>query len=130
MGVAEFEGDGPDSPNRLRFRQLRADPPAFHLALAIAAERKSSLSAMLRRSRGSERDAGARQLAMYLAHVTLGRPQDSVAGLFRRDRTTVAHACQKMEDLRDEPRFEAEISRIEARCAQIARRQPERYHVR
>jgi hypothetical protein len=35
-----------------------------------------------------------------------------------------------MEDRRDEPQFEAEISRIEARCAQIARRQPERHHVR
>ena len=56
-----------------------------------------------------------RQLAIYLSHVMLERPQDVVAFLFERDRSTVAHAVQSMEDRREEPRLEAEIARIEAR---------------
>ncbi len=52
---------------------------------------------------------------MYLVHVALGRPQEVVAELFGRDRTTVAHACQRLEDDRDiDGSVEAEISRIES----------------
>ena len=44
----------------------------------------------------------ARQMAMYLAHVTFRLSFTQVGQLFGRDRTTVAHACGVIEDLRDD----------------------------
>jgi chromosomal replication initiation ATPase DnaA len=40
---------------------------------------------------------------MYLAHVTFGLSLAQTGRLFLRDRTTVAHACRVVEDLRDDP---------------------------
>lgn len=99
---------------RLRFQALRSDPEVFILARLVAEERGVSLTKMLRRSRGSGRAASARQLAIYLSHVLLERPQDVVAYLFSRDRSTVAHSVQAVEDRRETPSLEAEIGRIEA----------------
>jgi chromosomal replication initiation ATPase DnaA len=102
-----------ESGGRLRFQKLRTDPDVFLLAQLVAHERRVALTHLLRRSRGSGHAASARQLAIYLAHVLLERPQDVVADLFQRKRTTVAHSVQAVEDLRDDPRIEAEIERIE-----------------
>lgn len=44
----------------------------------------------------------ARQMAMYLAHVAFRLSFTQVGQLFGRDRTTVAHACGVIEDLRDD----------------------------
>ena len=54
-------------------------------------------------SRRSPSVAFARQSAMYLAHVSFGLSFSEVARGFRRDRTTAAHACQLVEDRRDDP---------------------------
>ncbi len=120
LGTTMVPGHFEDSHTcngRLRFRRLRSDPEVFALTQAVAGERHVSMTALLRRSRGSGASAAARQLAIYLAHVVLQRPQDVVAELFARDRTTVAHACRAVEDRRDDPELEAEIARIEARWA-------------
>lgn len=53
--------------------------------------------------RGRAAAAFARQVAMYLAHVELGLTLSIVAMHFGRDRTTVAHACGRVEDRRDDP---------------------------
>lgn len=55
----------------------------------------------------------ARQTAMYLAHVTFGLTFTEVGRLFRRDRTTVAHACAVIEDLRDDPAIDRALSILE-----------------
>lgn len=57
--------------------------------------------------------AAARQLAMYLAHVGLGVPQHQVALGFARHRRTVAHACNRVEDRRDDADFDAQLNDIE-----------------
>lgn len=106
-----FEGD---SAGRLRFQKLRVDPEVFSLTKIVARERGVSVTKLLRRTRGSGRAASARQLAIYLAHTVLSRPQDVIAELFSRDRTTVAHAVQTLEDRRDRTALEAEIAHIEA----------------
>jgi chromosomal replication initiation ATPase DnaA len=116
MSLGDLE-DSHQLTGRRRFRRLRGDPEVFALTQAVAAERHVSMTALLHPSRGSSAAAAARQLAMCLAHVLLQRPQDAVAQLFGRDRTTVAHACRAVEDQRDEPALEAEIARIEARLA-------------
>ncbi|SIR16563.1 dnaA protein helix-turn-helix [Rhizobium sp. RU20A] len=54
-----------------------------------------------------------RQIAMYVCHVTLRMPMVEVGLGFGRDRTTVSHACNVVEDRRDEPHFDALISAIE-----------------
>ena len=72
------------------------------------------LSDMRRRSRGRAPAALARQTAMYLAHVHLGLSLERVGEHFGRDRTTVAHACKRVENSRDKPNFEPVLAYLEA----------------
>jgi chromosomal replication initiation ATPase DnaA len=113
VGAIMCLGIDGDNGGRLRFQKLRVDPEVFELTQIVARERGVSVTKLLRRSRGSGRAASARQLAIYLAHTMLSRPQDVIAELFSRDRTTVAHAVQTLEDRRDRKPLEAEIARIE-----------------
>ena len=64
--------------------------------------------------RGRAAVAFARQTAMYLAHVHFGLTLSQVGRNFGRDRTTVAHACARVEDSRDDPHFEQVITCLEA----------------
>jgi hypothetical protein len=64
-------------------------------------------------TRGPNRIARARQVAMYLAHVGFGLPLTAVGAAFRRDRTTAAHACRQVEDRRDDPAFDAALADLE-----------------
>lgn len=57
--------------------------------------------------------ARARQIAMYLCHVVFGASLAEIGLAFGRDRTTVSHACGLIEDLRDDPAFDAELERLE-----------------
>jgi hypothetical protein len=72
------------------------------------------LADMRRSSRGRAPAAFARQTAMYLAHVHLGLSLDRVGEHFGRDRTTVAHACRRVENSRDKPNFEPVLAYLEA----------------
>jgi chromosomal replication initiation ATPase DnaA len=83
----------------------------------IAAALFNVSSKELRRTgRTAQEVARVRQIAMYVAHVTLGIPQGEVGRGFGRDRTTVLHACHLIEDLRDD----AEFDRIVAVAERIA----------
>lgn len=73
------------------------------------------------RSRRAAEVAFARQSAMYLAHVVLGLTYDAVGLLFRRDRTTAAHACRRVEDRRDDPAIDRLLQMLEGVCAELAR---------
>jgi len=68
---------------------------------------------IFRPTRGPARIALARQVAMYLHHVVLRQSLSSVAHSFARDRTTVSHACQTVEDRRDDAAFDALILSLE-----------------
>lgn len=63
--------------------------------------------------RGASEISRARQIAIYLLHTSLSIPYGVLARLFRRDRTTVAHACRTIEDLRDNPAKDNAISKLE-----------------
>ena len=54
-----------------------------------------------------------RQIAMYVAHVVLRLTMGEVGEGFGRDRTTVLHACQVIEDMRDDPEFDRVVLMIE-----------------
>lgn len=73
-----------------------------------------SESAIMAPNRGPGETARARQIAMYLLHTCLSAPYGEVARAFRRDRTTVSHACRLIEDMRDDPRHDRLLSRLEA----------------
>lgn len=73
-------------------------------------------------TRGCAKIARARQTAMYLARVCLGMTLSEAARLYGRDRTTAAHACRVIEDLRDDPHFDAKLAAIEARLSRETER--------
>lgn len=50
---------------------------------------------------------------MYLAHVAFGLTFTEIGHLFHRDRSTVAHACCVIEDLRDMPSIDRSLTIIE-----------------
>ncbi|GHC69593.1 helix-turn-helix domain-containing protein [Limoniibacter endophyticus] len=61
-----------------------------------------------------------RQIAMYVSHVALGLSMSEVGKGFGRDRTTVLHACQVIEELRDDPQFDELITMAErVACAAV-----------
>lgn len=70
---------------------------------------------LVSRARGRLAAARARQLAMYLSHVVLGRTLTEIGDAFGRDRTTVSYACALIEDMRDDPAFDAEVTGLEGR---------------
>lgn len=65
-------------------------------------------------TRGRAPIAFARQIAMYLSHVACGQSLTDVGRIFARDRTTVAHACARIEDMRDDRRFDRVLDLLEA----------------
>lgn len=64
-------------------------------------------------NRGRARVAIARQVAMYLAHVTFGLSLTEAGDLFGRDRTTASHACQVVEERREDPEFDRALDLLE-----------------
>jgi len=68
---------------------------------------------MFHHSRSRAPIAATRQLAMYMMHVVIGRSLTEVGRFFGRDRTTVSHACIRIEDLRDDLEFDEKINQIE-----------------
>lgn len=93
-----------------------ADKAANDLVVALVAkDRKVPLMLLFHASRGRRSTAAARQLAMYLLHVVLGRSLTQVGLVFDRDRTTVSYACAAVEDLRDDPVFDAALDQLQER---------------
>jgi len=84
-------------------------------ALNIAAEACGvSIRDLSSRSRSRAKVAFARQMAMYLCHVVGRMSIKAVSEEFGRDRTTIAHACNTIEDRRDSPIFDKQIEFLES----------------
>ncbi len=87
---------------------------ACNQVIALVARQKNVPLSMLTHSRRNRLPiARARQLAMYLSHVVLGRTLAEIGEIFGRDRTTVSYACALIEDMRDDPQFDDEVSGLE-----------------
>jgi chromosomal replication initiation ATPase DnaA len=113
--TGEFEPDQHGGGGVVAFDRLRGrDRQAVRVIGLVAAERRVSARLLLHPTRCGAAVAEARQLAMYLVHVILSRTYAEVGALFGRDRTTVSHACAHIEDLREAPAFDAEVTRLEA----------------
>jgi chromosomal replication initiation ATPase DnaA len=70
-------------------------------------------------SRCTQDIARVRQIVMYLCNTTLGMSLTEIGKAICRDRTTVSHAVQLVEDLRDDAEFDAIIDQVE-RITRIA----------
>lgn len=112
--------------DRFASRQLRTGIRHGTLAMrrviepAVATVFEVDIEDLRAPTRGSPRAAFARQVAMYLAHVTCGATMTEVGILFERDRTTVAHACGVVEDRRDDPNFDCKLDYLEQAIACLA----------
>ncbi|MEE9315134.1 MAG: helix-turn-helix domain-containing protein [Rhizobiaceae bacterium] len=72
------------------------------------------LVSMQAKTRCGAEIALARQIAMYLCHTTFSLLLTEVGLHFGRDRSTVAHACNLVEDKRDDLSFDVLICQLEA----------------
>lgn len=91
-------------------------------AAQVFSVRRSALRTPVR---GGARVALVRQVAMYLAHVALGRSLTEAAALYGRHRTTAAHACEIVEDLREHPAFDRALVELEHAVRLQMRRPPD-----
>lgn len=69
-------------------------------------------------ARGTPDAVFARQVAMYLCYTGFELSLARVAVAFERDRSTVSHACHRIEDRRDDPAFDQWIESLEAMVRQ------------
>ena len=69
--------------------------------------------AILDCARGTHAIARARQISMYLTYVGFEMSLARVALAFGRDRSTVAHACRQIEDVRDAGDFDDWLIQLE-----------------
>src|SRR5262245_2716556 len=114
-GASPYPGDS------VRPRSQLAARPQLRLSTIVADAFCVRPGELIGSTRGCARVALARQAAMYLARVSLGLTLSQSARLFARDRTTAAHACRVIEDRRDDPRFDAKLSAIEALLTDASR---------
>lgn len=113
------DGQPPTGTKRAGRAHAEPDPAndaqaAGELALMVVAGFMAKRqSALIQTTRGSPDICLARQIAIYLMHTTMSRSYREVARFFRRDRTTVYHACRQIEDRRDDPAFDRRIEAME-----------------
>lgn len=100
------------SPAAIRFGISRRGAVERVVEL-VAKARNVPVAMILSRKRCRIDVSRARQLAMYLAHVILGESLTRIGFVFGRDRTTVSHACGLIEDMRDDPAFDAAVTELE-----------------
>ncbi len=90
------------------------------MEMAIAAAFAVPVDEMRAPSRRSAAVAFARQSAMYLANVVFELDYSTTGRLFHRDRTTAAHACQLVEERRDDPAIDRLLHMLEDICGELA----------
>jgi chromosomal replication initiation ATPase DnaA len=89
------------------------DPEAARVVNLVAQVARVPVQLLFGRGRPAN-VARARQLAMYLLHVSLRRTMHDTGRMLGRDRTTAKHACARIEERREDPRFDAQVCRLEA----------------
>ncbi len=94
--------------------------PGFVLAM-VAHLYEVSPRDLRSRSRRGAQAAFARQVAMYLTHVVYGLTMKEAARAIGRDASTAVHACHRIEDLRDDPQFDRQLTQIENVLRQAAK---------
>ena len=97
--------------------------PAEHIDLVsgvVCSVFQVGKAEILAARRGKAPVAFARQVAMYLTHVALSQSLTEVGLAFNRDRTTVSHACQLVEDRREDPQIDLALDYLERSIMAVA----------
>ncbi len=95
-------------------------PPTYRDAVCDLCEKTVSLAldlplaALQAKTRQSRDIAQGRQIAMYLANTMFEIAFSEIGLHFKRDRTTVSHACAVVEDKRDDLSFDVMLCQLEA----------------
>ena len=118
--VSEREDQTESARRRIAKRRIRKDARVRQLLRIVGRRHGVARRQLLNRRRCRKHVAFARQLGMYLMHVALSRPYSDVGAFFGRDRTTVTHACARIEDMRDDPVFDAEVALMEEMLAELS----------
>jgi chromosomal replication initiation ATPase DnaA len=100
-------------------KQMRADQACAEIAIALAAGACGTPVENVTHGGRDIRTAFARQVAMYLASVGFGMSLGRVARAFGRDRSTVRHACQVMEERRENAGFDQWMEALEASIVRV-----------
>jgi DNA-binding CsgD family transcriptional regulator len=103
---------GCGGPHQITARPV---PPELAIAQLIVAHVYGvPLDSLLASTRKGRREAEARQVAMYLAHVVFRMSLADIARSFGRDRSTARHACLHVEHLREDPSRDRLVAWLEA----------------
>jgi len=88
---------------------------ALLVQMAVAEVTGVALTELCANRRGDPRTAFARQMAMYLCHLSFAMSLTQIGQSFGRDRTTVSHAIHRIEDLREDRELDRILYWLEAR---------------
>ncbi|KCZ46790.1 helix-turn-helix domain-containing protein [Hyphomonas pacifica] len=89
------------------------DEDRAYLAAALTAYALGlKTEGILSHQRRSPAESRGRHIAMYLLRTALGMSLSRVARAFNRDRTTVAYACNLIEDARDDSDFDLWVEQL------------------
>lgn len=81
-----------------------------HLVAAVTGVEAQAIAGPRRNAAPASR---ARQMAMYLAYTGLGWTLERTGFAFGRNRSTVSHAVQRVEDCRDRQGFDRRLAALE-----------------
>lgn len=88
-------------------------PDIVLIGTVVSSICKVTKQELFSKQRGTAPVALARQIAMYMMHITCGLSYTEVGRAFGRDRTTVSHACQLIEDKREDPNMDWSLDLME-----------------
>lgn len=98
-------------------QSIRVQPVILEMVSKVY---RVSVRDLLAKSRSQAHVAFARQVAMYLTHICCGLNLTQTGKIFDRDRTTVAYACNLVEDKRDEIHFDRALDLLEMTIREFA----------
>ncbi|MEQ1769157.1 MAG: helix-turn-helix domain-containing protein [Devosia sp.] len=103
-------------------RRIESDARAVVVFDLVAAATGVPVARLMQLGRGTVTVSEARNLAMYMLHVALGLSYAEVATLLGLNRSTIAYACARIEDERDNNGFNEMLDTLEAIiCKQVAK---------
>ena len=103
-----------------RFNPRKDDDLAYLSSALTAFALGLKVDELLSGGRGSLAESRGRQISMYLMRTGLGMSLGRVARAFGRDRSTVAYACQVVEDLRDDADFDIWVEQLTVGLSSVA----------
>ena len=99
-----------------------AGPRALVVQMAVAEVTGVELARICGATRGDRKAALARQMAMYLCHLVFRMNRAEVGHAFGRDRKTVCHALQRIEELREDFEFDRSLGWLESSLRRVGDR--------